>query len=119
MLTLRLDILCEYARASLSSRNMIEGQNIINSGMIIMCGATVKTESKINLYSLCLQTSALTSEPHVITGCLLISSINNNEESEVHIEKMDCSCKAGTSHSCKHIVAVLLYCNRYVNFFYY
>jgi len=72
MLTLRLDILCEYTRASLSSRNMIEGQNIINSGMIIMCGTTEKTKCKIDLYSLCLQTSALTSEPHIITGRLII-----------------------------------------------
>lgn len=78
-----------------------------------MCGVTSKCNEKIEIYSLCLQTSALTSEPHVITGTLLINSVNNNNgESFMSIDKMNCSCKAGTSHSCKHIVAVLLYCNR-------
>ena len=50
-----------------SSRNMIESQSVINSGMIIMCGATVKSSDKMELYALCLQTSALRSDPYIIT----------------------------------------------------
>jgi len=115
MLSLRLDTLCSYTNATPSSRNMIEGQNVINSGLIIMCGATVKSHEKIYLFSLCLQTSSLSSDPHTIKGVLSIEiNKNNNSENTVSIEEMICSCKAGTSHSCKHIVAVLLYCNRYV-----
>ena len=34
MLSLRLDVLCDYTKATPSSRNMIEGQGVINSGMI-------------------------------------------------------------------------------------
>ena len=60
MLTLQLDILCKYTNATPSSRNMVEGQNIINSGMLIMSGAIARTNNHIDLYALCLQTSALT-----------------------------------------------------------
>ncbi|KAL1493685.1 hypothetical protein ABEB36_009380 [Hypothenemus hampei] len=76
----------------------------------------MKICDKICLYALCLQTSALTSEPHVITGTLNLNlklSSNNEIEERIEIVKIDCSCKAGTSHSCKHVVAVLLFCNRH------
>ena len=36
------------------------------------------------------------------------------KNNDIFVKKMDCSCKAGSSHCCKHIVAVLLFCNRYV-----
>ena len=114
MLSLRLDVLCDYTKATPSSRNMIEGQGVINSGMIVMCGATVKTNDKIELYALCVQTSALTSDPHIITGTLIIKNFLNTDETEnfVDIVHMHCTCKAGSSHSCKHVVAIFLYCNR-------
>ena len=82
MLSLRLDVLCNYTKATPSSRNTIEGQGVINSGMIVMCGATVKTNDKIELYALCLQTSALTSDPHIITGTLIIKNVSNTDETE-------------------------------------
>lgn len=44
--------------------------------------------------------------PHEIT--VEINKINN----ELKIIKFTCSCKAGESESCKHIVAVLLNLNR-------
>ena len=112
MLILQLDILCKYTNETPSSRNMIEGQNIINSGMLIMCGTTARTNNHIDLYALCLQTSALTSEPHVITGTLLIKYSNISNKGTIVIGKMNCFCKAGASHSGKHVVAVLLFCNR-------
>lgn len=122
MLSLLYHTLCDYAKATPSSRNMVDGQCVINSRMLVMCGATEKPDTKIESFSLCLQTAALTSDPHSITGTLLIEEDSNNNnyihEDEIpkffNIERMDCSCKAGTSQSCKHIVAVLLYCNRYV-----
>ena len=57
MLPLRLNILCNYVKAMPSSR-MIESQSVINSSMIIMCGATVRMSDNIELYVLYLQTSA-------------------------------------------------------------
>ena len=115
MLTLQLHTLCEFANAIPSSRNLMEGQKVVNSGMIIMCGVTSKSNESIELFALCLQTSALTSEPHTITGTLKINDSNNNDSDEknvVTINRMSCSCKAGTSQSCKHIVGVLLHCSR-------
>ena len=67
------------------------------------------------LFALCLQISALTSEPHTITGILKINDSNNNDSDEknvVTINRMLCPCKAGTSQSCEHIVGVLLHCSR-------
>ena len=115
MLTLQLHTLCEFANAIPSSINLIEGQKVVNSGMIIMIDATSKSNESIELFALCLQTSALTSEPHTITGTLKINNSNNNysdEKNVVTIDRMSCSCKAGTSQSCKHIVGVLLHCSR-------
>lgn len=115
MLSLQLNTLCEFTKATPSSRNMIEGQRVINSGMIVMCGASAKTDDSIDLYALCLQTSALTKDPHTITSRLKITNISINDSDDeyfVSIDKMTCSCKTGSSETCKHTVAVLLYCNR-------
>ena len=73
--------------------------------------AESKSNEIIELFALCLQTSALTSKPHIITGTLNINDSNNNNSDEknvVTIDRMSCSCKAGTSQSCKHIVGVLV-----------
>ena len=78
------------------------------------------TSDKIELYASCLQTSASTSDPDVVTGTLIIKNVSNTEEAEnlVDIVQMHCTCKASSSHSCKHIVAVLLFRNRYEPFLY-
>ena len=68
MLLLSLNTLCDYTDATPSSRNMIEGERAINSGFIIVCGTTCKVANRIDLFSLCLRTSGLASEPHTITG---------------------------------------------------
>lgn len=108
IVTVSLGEICRYTKASVDTRNMVEGQQVINSGFIIMCGATHITKFEIKLNSLVLKTSELKSkEPHCIQGILKICA-----NKEVQIKQMSCSCKAGKSESCKHIVAVLLYCNR-------
>ena len=68
MLLLSLNTLCDYTDATPSSRNMIEGERAINSGFIIVCGTTSKVAKRIDLFSLCLRTSGLPSEPLTITG---------------------------------------------------
>ncbi|XP_033226532.1 uncharacterized protein LOC117179016 [Belonocnema kinseyi] len=126
MLLLQLYAIEKFANAKTSSRNMVEGQKIVNSGLIFMCGASSRSSTKIELYALCLKTSALSSpEPHVLTRTLSIhhedtmlpDELDQFDEHHVdpiyvRVKSMNCSCKAGTSHSCKHIVGVLLYCNR-------
>ena len=39
-----------------------------------MCGVTERTAENIQLYALCLQTSGITSDSHVVTGNLTIES---------------------------------------------
>ena len=112
---MQLHTLCEFANAIPSSINLIEDQKVVNSGMIIMSGVTCKSDESIELFVLCFQASALTSEPHTITGTLKVNDSNNNDSDEknvVTIDRMSCSCKTGTSQSCKHIVGVLLHCSR-------
>ena len=66
----------------ISSRNMIVSQSVINSGMIIMCEATMETRDKIKLYVLYLQASALTLYPHIFTETFMIKNMSNTEEME-------------------------------------
>ncbi|KAJ8976154.1 hypothetical protein NQ317_018093 [Molorchus minor] len=96
-----------YLNASFSSRNVKEGEEVLNANHIILCGKTKSTDNEIYIQALCLQTSALNSQPHSITGIL----INNGEK--ITIRRMVCTCKAGAGERCKHISAVLLYCTRY------
>ena len=93
---------------------MIVSQSVINSGMIIMCEATVETSDKIELYVLYRQTSASTLYPHILTETFMIKNMSNTEEMEkfFDIVQMHCICKADSSYSCEHVVAVLLFCNR-------
>lgn len=113
MLTVSLASLCKYTSATPSTRNMREGQEVINAKILFFVGATEKTAVSIDLYALCLQTSGITTlNPHVITGSLSIQQSAVPENNDVLVKKMDCSCTAGFSYSCKHIVAVLLFCNR-------
>ena len=80
MLTLQIHTLYEFANAIPSSRmTVMEGQKLVNSGMIIMCGVTSKSNKIIESFALCLQTSPLTAEPPTITGTLKIDDSNNNE----------------------------------------
>ena len=71
----RLNTLCNYAKATPSSRNMIVSQSVINSGMIIICQATVETSDKIKLYFLYLQ--ALTLYSHILTETFMIKNMSN------------------------------------------
>ena len=58
-----LEELWRYTAATPTTRNMCEGQQVINSGLLIMCGVTAKTSVNIQLYALCLQTSSIISDP--------------------------------------------------------
>ncbi|CAI6344223.1 unnamed protein product [Macrosiphum euphorbiae] len=89
------------------TKNMVEGENILNSGHLIHCGYTNKDDANINLFAMCLQTSALRDKPHEVYGTLSFQ----NEITWI-VSQIVCSCKAGASQTCKHIVATLLHINR-------
>ncbi|KAK0169688.1 hypothetical protein PV327_011441, partial [Microctonus hyperodae] len=105
-LYLEHDVICDFVNGTPRSKNMIEGLQIINSGMIVECGATHKAVDRFDLYSSIFQTSDLTHDPHIVTGMLTIKLLNNNNEEDIYnieIITINCSCIAGKSCSCKHI----------------
>lgn len=81
-------------------RPLKEGEEVFKAGHIILCGLDGNDSNLIQ--SLCLQTSGVTEAPHEI-------KISLNEP-----WTCVCSCKAGLSGYCKHIIATLIYINRYV-----
>lgn len=78
------------------SKPMIEGEAALKAGHIILCGLEGGDTHKIT--SLCLQTSFLISKHHEI-------SVTSSKE--VRDWRCVCSCKAGMSDFCKHIIATL------------
>ncbi|KAJ8976848.1 hypothetical protein NQ317_012972 [Molorchus minor] len=79
-------------------RPLKEGEAVFKAGHIILCGLDA-TEPH-NIKSLCLQTSGLSQPPHEIKINLSSPWV------------CECTCKAGLSGFCKHIVASLIYINR-------
>lgn len=57
-----------------------------------------------------MQSSYIRNKPHEICDELIVSST-------IKIESFACSCAAGASESCKHVVGVLLFLNRYHNIY--
>ncbi|KAK5650052.1 hypothetical protein RI129_001081 [Pyrocoelia pectoralis] len=101
--------ICDYFRyvdGTVNSRVVFEGEQVLNSGHIILCGITEQESHFVNIYALCLQTTSLQSSPHKIEGTFLIS------DEDCQVKHFLCSCKAGKSGRCKHISAVLLLCTR-------
>lgn len=103
-----LDVM-NFLEANTNSRCIYEGEAVLDACHIILCGKGVCLEENIiNLYGLCLQTSALYTNPHEIQGVLDV------DQEKVTVQSMSCTCKAGNSGKCKHISALLLKCSRYV-----
>lgn len=98
-----------YLEGSQHSKCVVEGENVVNAGHLILAGKNQEAcgPDVISVYGLCLQTSALDSNPHEITGKLAITT-------SVKFVKMHCSCKAGNSGRCKHVSAFLIKCIRCV-----
>ncbi|CAI6376996.1 unnamed protein product [Macrosiphum euphorbiae] len=92
--------LCEL---HFNSRSAIEGEQILKSKQIVLCGK-IEMASVTQISALIVQTSHLQDMPHSIFGELT--------KPEVEIIKFKCSCKAGASECCKHVVAILLFLNR-------
>ena len=102
---MRLEIgeVCKFAKCGVSSRNFVEGEILlINAGYVLNCG-TIDESAEHNLLAFCVQTSGVKERPHTIKGEI---------GARGKILSMTCSCKAGLSEMCKHIVGVLLYVTR-------
>lgn len=104
-----LDVM-EYLGGTKNSRCIYEGEAILNSGHIVLCGKSGSDENHISVYALVLQTSAISSDPHTIQGQLITIC------DKVKVGKWSCSCKAGNSGHCKHISGVLIKCTRCIMF---
>lgn len=98
----------KYLGSNIASRNVREGEEVLNANHLILCGSTKLCPEVVDIYALCLQTSALTAAPHIIQGSIEL-------EPNICISKMSCSCKAGAGGKCKHISAVLLHCTRCIS----
>lgn len=111
MLYLHYDTLCDLTKALPHSKNMTEGQQIVKSDMIAECGATLKTDDRVDLFSLILQISGLKSDLHAITGMLTTTFFLNKRQDGCNIEisRMGCSSAGCNIHCCEHSVAVLLF----------
>nr|XP_054920609.1 uncharacterized protein LOC126518183 [Dermacentor andersoni] len=80
-------------------RCLVEGEEVLNAGHIVCCGLKQCTVSSYTVQVLCLQTSQVRQKPHELC--------NNFFFLQGH-----CSCKAGNSKCCKHMVAMLLFTYR-------
>ncbi|XP_044745100.1 uncharacterized protein LOC123306964 [Coccinella septempunctata] len=76
-----------------TSRNLVEGEAVLNAGHIMMCGNLGKSSRVIEIFGLCSQTSALSSDPHEIEGKIII------DDGSAIISAFTCSCKAGLGGS--------------------
>ena len=103
-LSLAVKEICRYGACTPDSRNFQEGEKVINAGHILVIGKRPSSNPAVyQIYALVLKTSALYDEPHKIEGSI--------EKKSLQIQSFTCSCKAG-SDKCKHILAVLMHCNR-------
>lgn len=98
----------DFLGGNINSRCLVEGERVVDAKHIITCGLKKVDSATYTIFALCLQTSALTEAPHTITGQFIRKSTG------LEIGKFTCTCKAGPGGDCKHIAAVLIYCNRFV-----
>lgn len=102
---LKLSNILIFLDAKLSSNCVKEAEAILAAKRLIMCGAKSRTDSEIEVMGSCLQSSQTKGNPHTITGTLFKDNMTWK------IKKFYCTCKAGASESCKHCVAVMLFCH--------
>lgn len=102
---LQISTILEFLVAGKSSNCFREAEAIIDSNRLIMCGVKDRKDAEIEIVGSCLQTSQTKANPHIISGYLF------KEKGNLKIRKFSCSCKAGARESCKHCIAVMLFCH--------
>lgn len=104
--------ICQFAKTLPNRKSFIGGEGFLNAGHVINCGKVFSNNESVNacsdfsILAFCLKTSNLKDNPHEITGKIT---------REGEILSNVCSCKAGLSGACKHVVAVLLQVRIYYN----
>ncbi|KAJ8977808.1 hypothetical protein NQ317_000065 [Molorchus minor] len=58
----------KYLGGSKYSKCVVEGENVLNAGHLILAGKTEENLENVTINGLCLQSSSLESVPHEITG---------------------------------------------------
>lgn len=95
------------------SRPMREGEEVLNSGLVIGVGLKQKDGDVFHIQALVLRTSGLSSK-HPALVELWVDSSKEYGERLMKEESRECDCPAGRSEKCKHIVSVMLYLARLV-----
>jgi len=67
-----------FCSATPNTRNMVEGENILNSGHLINYGYTSKDLKEIYILGMCLQTSAIRDNPDKPHNITLSLQLNEN-----------------------------------------
>ncbi|KAJ8914901.1 hypothetical protein NQ315_016055 [Exocentrus adspersus] len=101
-----------YIGGNVNGRTVIEGEEVLNAGHIILYGKTDYGPSFIKVVALCLQTSALQLSPHEISGEIVIPMSTTANISTARIKVMVCTCKADAAGLCKHVSAFLILLTR-------
>lgn len=89
------------------SRPFEEGSEAIKQ--IVLCGRKSADVGADNYFALCVTSSGPTTDEYAHEINITIKKINNKKAITAH-----CTCEAGNSEKCKHIVGALLYLNRSV-----
>lgn len=102
-----LSNLCDYAGYNFRERKFVEGDRIYSCKTnIFECGVItdgIGPNQKIK--ALCLKTSRMRDGYFEIDGEI---------KPDGTIVNFICSCPAGNSHQCKHVIGTLFYCMQYV-----
>lgn len=99
---IELDDFCKYAGQDFRQRKVVEGFRVFKTSKNIFdCGLLESKNDNLKVSSKCLKTSHLKDGFHSVDG-----EIKKSGE----IINFICSCPAGESGQCKHIIGTLFYC---------
>lgn len=94
--------LSQYAGINLGQNKYVEGHRVYSSQTNIFdCGLVDSNSTNYKINSMCLQTSHLKDGFFKIVGEI---------EPDGKIVNFKCTCPAGESGQCKHIIGTLFYC---------
>ncbi|XP_075560216.1 uncharacterized protein LOC142592574 isoform X2 [Dermacentor variabilis] len=86
-------------------RCLVEGDEVVAAGHIIECSAVASTccsDGPVHVIAFVLQSAMHSKDPHRV-------DLKLTDETKI---ELNCTCPAGTSHKCKHCIAVLLHINK-------
>ena len=97
-----LDVAAQFKRP------LIEGEAVLDAKMLAIVGKLARTDDDdgniLKVWSLCLQSSATFSDPHQLEIHLDLCKLGRDRFS-----RLFCSCTAGESAKCKHLIALLMH----------